>query len=66
MLPFASPQSFASIVSSLSRLGGFSNQFSMIVRKNYENKKHELGIREKIAINYSMTRNGDKMDESLL
>lgn len=35
MLPFSSPQSFTSIVSSLSRLGCFNNQFSMIVRKNY-------------------------------
>lgn len=38
----------------------------MIVRKNYESKKHELGIREKVTINYSMVRNGDTMDTELL
>ena len=66
LLPFASAMSFTSIVSSLSRMGAFNDQLTMVVRRMYEKSKDRLPIRERVTINYSLVKNGDVMDKELL
>jgi hypothetical protein len=65
MLPFASHQSFTMIVMSISRMGPFSREFGYIVAKLYSKRKAEFNIREKVQLNYVITRNGFEMDTSI-
>jgi hypothetical protein len=63
MLPFASPKSLTTIVTSLSRMGPFSQEFAYIIEKMYYKRKNELNAREKVSINYSLAINCQKMDQ---
>ena len=66
LLPYATHQSFTTIVTSLSRMGPLSHEFCHIVEVLYYKNYEEFNIREKVQINYVLCRNGQKVDKKLI
>lgn len=66
VLPFATPQSFTTLVTALSRVAPYSQEFGYIVEMLYYKRKAEFNARELVAINYSLANNGRKCDNALI
>jgi len=66
VLPFATPQSFTSMVTAASRIAPLSEQFTHIVQKLYYKRKHEFNGRELVSINYSLANNARPCDPQLI
>ena len=66
MLPFASPQSFTTMVTALSRIAPWSTEFAYIVERLYYKRKAEFRSRELVSINYSLSHNGRPCDVNLI
>jgi hypothetical protein len=66
ILPFATPQSFTTLVTACSRIAPYSQEFGYIVEKLYYKRMEELKPREKVSINYSLANNGRKVDGNLI
>lgn len=65
LLPFASHQSFTVIVTSMSRMGPLSREFTHIIESLYYKRYEEFNVREKVQLNYVLTRNGHEVDQKL-
>lgn len=66
LLSSATHQSFSMIVTSLSRMGPLSQQFCYIAERLYYSKYAEFNSRERVQINYALTRNGKNADSKLI
>jgi hypothetical protein len=66
LLPFSSHQSFTQIVTTISRMGGMSEEFSHIVEKLYWKRREELTPLETNLVNYVLAKNGKKIDAQLI
>lgn len=66
LLPFASHQSFTTIVTALSRIAPYSTEFAYIVEKLYYKRRGEFNPREQVSINYSLANNGRPCDVELI
>lgn len=66
ILPFATTQSFTTIVTAMSRIAPFSQQFGYIVEMLYYKRKTQFNPREIVSINYSLSNNGRKCDKDII
>lgn len=66
LLPFSSNQSFTQIVTTISRMGGMSEEFSHIVEKLYWKRREDFSPLEMNLINYVLAKNGKKIDAQLI
>ena len=65
VLPFASRQSFTTLVTALSRIAPWSTEFAHVVEKLYYKRRQEFNPREMVSINYSLSHNGRPCDPHL-
>lgn len=66
VLPFASPQSFTAMVTAMSRIAPYSQEFGYIVEMLYYKRKSEFNAREVVSINYSLSNNGRLCDKNII